>query len=55
MKQLEKKKLKKRPDCGHYEGKFWCDCRTRNIRKYLGIKRYGKEFYTKDAFEEGRS
>jgi hypothetical protein len=45
MKQLPKKKmqLKKREDCGHFEGKYWCDCRTRNIRKYLGIKRYGRE------------
>lgn len=43
MKQLSKKKLKKRKDCGHWEGKFWCNCRTRNIRKWLGYKKFGAE------------
>jgi hypothetical protein len=43
MKELSKIRfhLKKRSDCGHFEGKYWCDCRTRNIRKWLGMKRHG--------------
>ena len=44
MKQFTKKALyKKKPrkDCGHWEGKYWCNCITRNIRYYLG-KKYGQ-------------
>lgn len=43
MKQMPKKKLKIREDCGHWEGKYWCNCRIRNIRKWLGVKLYGRE------------
>ncbi len=43
MNQFPKKKLKRREDCGHWESKYWCDCRTRNIRKWLALKFYGKE------------
>jgi len=41
-KQLSKRdhsKKKPNPDEGHFEGKFWCDCRTRNYRRWLGFKR----------------
>jgi hypothetical protein len=41
MKQLAKKKLKNRKDCGHWEGKYWCNCMTRNIRRWLGVKMFG--------------
>jgi len=27
----------------HFEGKYFCGCKTRKIRKWLGIKRYGKK------------
>lgn len=44
-KQLSKKKYQKKKgnlkEIGHFEGKYFCDCRTRNIRKWLGVKRYG--------------
>ena len=34
--------IKHHPDTGHFEGrKYWCDCRTRKWRLWLGIKRYG--------------
>lgn len=36
-------KMKPRKDCGHWEGKYWCDCKTRGIRKWLGVKRYGHD------------
>lgn len=26
-------------ECTHMEGKYFCDCRTRNIRSWLGCKR----------------
>lgn len=44
VKQLTKKDLsKKKPtkEEGHWEGKFWCNCRTRNYRRWLGLKKYG--------------
>ena len=44
MKQMSKKDfIKKKPhrEDGHWEGKFWCDCRIRNRRKWLG--RYAKQ------------
>ena len=45
MKQLSKKDLlKKKPnikEAAHYEGKHFCNCRTRNFRKWLGLKKYG--------------
>lgn len=47
MKQISKKEYinKKSPkDASHWEGKYFCDCRTRNIRKWLAFKKYGKEF-----------
>lgn len=44
-KQLSKKKyFKKKGRIGvdiHREGKFYCNCLTRNFRKWLGKKRYG--------------
>lgn len=40
-KDLHKKKSTKEE--GHWEGKYWCYCRTRNYRKWLGIKKYGAE------------
>lgn len=36
--------LKKKPnkkETGHFEGKYWCDCRTKGYRLWLGIKKYG--------------
>ncbi len=36
-------KRKPRPEEGHWEGKYWCNCRTRNIRKWLSKKKYGHE------------
>lgn len=45
VKQLSKKdfaKSKPQPDEGHWEGKYWCNCRIRNKRKWLGMKKYGK-------------
>lgn len=47
MKQLSKKDhSKKKPtdDEGHWEGKYWCNCRIRNYRLWLGKKKYGSEF-----------
>ena len=47
MKQLSKKDhSKKKPNRreeGHWEGKCWCNCRTRGYRIWLGIKKYGKK------------
>lgn len=40
-KDLEKKKRKKSET--HMEGKYFCDCSTRNIRKWIGKKRFGAE------------
>jgi hypothetical protein len=54
MKQLSKKDHAKRrptPDQGHYEGKHWCNCRTRNYRYWLGIKKYGHDI-TSNLLEE---
>lgn len=33
------KKRKKNKDACHWEGQFYCDCRVRNYRKWLGFKR----------------
>jgi hypothetical protein len=44
MKQISKKKLRQKKRSGeeaHYEGKYFCDCRIRNYRKWLGKKLYG--------------
>jgi hypothetical protein len=46
MKLLSKKDLhKKRPNHkqkgGHWEGKYWCDCKAGNYRRWLGFKKYG--------------
>jgi len=38
-KELVKKKRKKEET--HKEGKYFCDCRIRNIRKWLAFKRGG--------------
>lgn len=37
----KKKFIQKKPhkEDGHWEGNFWCDCRTRNRRKWLAFKR----------------
>lgn len=47
MKKLSKKKFekkkKKNPDAVHWEGNYYCACRIRNYRKWLAIKRHGKE------------
>lgn len=32
-----KKKASK--EASHWEGKYFCDCRTKGIRKWLGVKR----------------
>lgn len=44
--QLTKKihisKKPNRKEEGHWEGKYWCNCRTRNYRIYLGFKRNGQ-------------
>jgi hypothetical protein len=45
MKQITKKELtKKKPtkEEGHWEGKWWCNCRIRNIRKWLALKKWSK-------------
>ena len=39
-KRLYKKKLKI-GETAHWEGKYICNCMTRNIRRKLGIKLYG--------------
>jgi hypothetical protein len=43
--KISKKRFEKKgpPSCGHWEGKFWCDCRTRGFRKWLGLKLFGKD------------
>ncbi len=46
MKQLSKKdhiKKKQTKDEGHWEGKHWCNCMTRNFRRWLGKKRCGSK------------
>lgn len=46
IKKLSKKDLnKKKPtkEEGHWESKFWCNCRLRNFRQWLGIKKYGHD------------
>jgi len=57
MKQVTKKDLdKKKPfnrDLGHWEGKYWCNCRVRNYRKWLGVKKYGHEEIKNAPTEEG--
>lgn len=37
---IRKKASKK--EASHYEGKYFCNCRTGNIRKWLAIKKFGK-------------
>ena len=36
------KKKPNRTEEGHWEGKFWCNCRTRNYRTWLGVKKHGQ-------------
>lgn len=43
------KKKRKSSEC-HMEGKHFCDCLIRNIRKWLGRKRYGKENIQEEKF-----
>lgn len=40
-KALSKNKYLRKKPLAHPEGKFWCDCITKNYRKWLGIKYYG--------------
>jgi hypothetical protein len=45
-KQISKKALtskKRKGEDAHFEGKWFCDCCVRNKRKWLGLKRYGRE------------
>lgn len=30
-------------ECGHWEGNFWCDCKVRGYRVWLGIKKFGHQ------------
>jgi len=52
MKQISKKDLyKKKPyrkDIGHFEGKHWCNCRTRNFRYWLAKKKFGAKASDED-------
>lgn len=45
MKYLSKKAhYKKKPNRreeGHWEGDYWCNCKTKKYRLWLGVKRYG--------------
>jgi len=44
MKLSKKDHNKKKPNRkeeGHWEGKYWCNCRIRNYRSWLGNKKYG--------------
>jgi hypothetical protein len=47
IQQISKKDLRKkkpnRKETGHWEGKYWCDCRTRNYRAWLSVKRNGHD------------
>jgi len=58
MKQLTKKDLYKKKataEEGHWEGKHFCNCRTRNIRKWLAKKKYGdteKQQSISEAFDD---
>lgn len=40
--QSTKKEYHKKRKQGHWEGKYFCDCRTKNYRRWRGLKRYGK-------------
>lgn len=53
IKQLSKKayiKKKEAPDQTHWEGDYFCDCRTRNIRKWLAKKKYGSSCLDSDEW-----
>lgn len=44
IKNLSKRKFYKKKlgkETIHWEGKYVCDCRVRNYRIWLGMKRYG--------------
>lgn len=44
MQITKKDHVKKKPNRreeGHWESKYWCNCRTRNYRRWLGKKRFG--------------
>lgn len=34
---------KQKGENAHWEGKYFCGCRIRNFRQWLGIKKYGHE------------
>lgn len=53
MKQITKKELnKKKPtkEQGHWESKHWCNCKTRNYRRWLAKRKYGNPI--SDDFDE---
>lgn len=37
-KKARSKKKPNRKEEGHWEGKYWCNCKTRNYRRWLGRK-----------------
>lgn len=37
-------------EASHWEGKHFCNCKTRNIRKWLAIKKYGHEINLSSSF-----
>ncbi len=44
MNQLSKKDLSKKKgnkEIGHLERRYWCDCKVKNYRKWLGVKKFG--------------
>lgn len=52
MKQISKKSMFKKKgskETGHWEGKYWCNCKERNYRYWLAKKRYANIL---DDFDE---
>ena len=43
-KKLHAKKKPNRREEGHWEGRYWCGCRIRGYRIWLGVKRYGRDY-----------
>ena len=41
-KKTFQKKRVRRKDSIHWEGDYFCDCRVRNLRKWLGVKLHGQ-------------
>jgi len=48
LKKMTKKDLYKKKKCskeeGHWEGKHWCNCKTRNVRMKFGLKYFGGKY-----------